>query len=65
MDIKILSTILDAGMGVVAIATISWLFWQSQKSHKDERESWRLSSEKRDERITQALDALSESLKKP
>lgn len=69
MSPELLTTILDAGIGVLAVVVISFLFWHSLKNNKEDRENHRLerkewleSNEKRDNKITAALEHLASSV---
>lgn len=53
MNLEIIKLVLDAGIGVVSIAVIAYLFFYSMKAHRDEREKWR-------EQIEKVTDALSD-----
>lgn len=62
MDGELLKTILDAGVGVVAISIIAYLFHKNMQAHRSERKEWRESSDKQADKVSDALRDLAHSI---
>ncbi len=62
MDANLVQLILDAGIGIVAICVIAFLFHKTMEAHKHERREWRESSDEQAEKVTQAISDLATSI---
>lgn len=62
MDTDLVKLLLDAGVGVVAIAVISFLFYKTMQAHRVERREWNESAERQSEKVSTAISELAHSI---
>lgn len=58
-----MNEIADKGILGIVVAGLAWFVMYLMKSHKEEREDQRRSQERRDEKITDALNSLKDVIK--
>ena len=63
MDLELIELIIDAGIGILSISVISFLFYKTMQAHRNERKVWQESEDRRSERVITAIDRLSEHIR--